>query len=283
MIADLQSRIKALEAKVAKLGNVTVAGRSRHEAKGGIAFGAELGERPSVYIPPKTVVVIAKPLAGHESVMVREAKYTGILPKPCVTGGEPPKTICNYVWHGDPFAAYPAMGKKPEDYADDAFGDANLPAFDTVFHTVRRVYGYWQFETSASGGGSKIAQFKIVTADGNGDYVWCNAWDGTTAGTEIVSIARPFTLRRTPFHQRYWESITYEYQNNTQRVAIKTIQAGTPPITRTETQVIVPAYLPDQIIYAAQGIEGGAGIPSPPVGEWLDLNVDGRAWARKGA
>jgi hypothetical protein len=147
VIADLKSRLAALEAKVAKLGDVTVAGRRRLETRSGLAFGGESSDPSPIYIPPRIVAVIAQPQEGHATVLVREAKYSDNLPKPCVTGGEPPTTECYYKWHGDPFAAYPAMGWTPEDYADDAYGDSALPSIDTKFFTASRTHDYWRLSS----------------------------------------------------------------------------------------------------------------------------------------
>ena len=52
----------------------------------------------------------------------------------------------------------------------------------------------------------------------------------------------------------------------------------------TEVQIIVPAYVEDDIIYAMRGIKGGIDTKNDDNPEqnlfWLDLNVDGRAWAK---
>jgi hypothetical protein len=51
----------------------------------------------------------------------------------------------------------------------------------------------------------------------------------------------------------------------------------------TETQVIVPAYVVDDVIYAMRGIEGGTNVidDQNESVEWIDLNLDGRAWAKE--
>ena len=116
-----------------------------------------------------------------------------------------------------------------------------------------------------------IKMFKVVTV--YGDYVSCKTWDGTTLGTTKINIAKPYLLRRTPFHGLSRDGISYNYTSNIARTAT---QGAT-----SESQVIVPSYVANDIIYAAQGVNGGVDVTvSGTKLLWLDINVDGRAWAK---
>ena len=72
--------------------------------------------------------------------------------------------------------------------------------------------------------------------------------------------------------------ITYTYS----AVDTRTADDG----AATEDQVIVPSYTVDDEIYAMRGINRGSGVFSDPNStqkiEWLDLNLDARAWAAVG-
>jgi hypothetical protein len=124
-----------------------------------------------------------------------------------------------------------------------------------------------RFPVGGVGGGAR--QFKIVSLDY--DHVNAKTWDGTTLGDDIVKIAKPWLLRKTPFISGY-QGITFTYTGYTTRSATL---SGT-----TETQVVVPAYNVNDIIYATKGVAGGLAMTDPDI-EWADLNIDGRAWARQ--
>ena len=70
--------------------------------------------------------------------------------------------------------------------------------------------------------------------------------------------------------------ISYAYTSNVTRDA--RLQGA----VRSEPQLVIPSYVRDDEITAARNIVGGSGVE---VGGaeivWLDLNVDGRAWAKK--
>jgi len=157
-----------------------------------------------------------------------------------------------------------------------------------------------------SGAGALVRMFQINEdlpdddlASIAADWIVCRslsiAEDGTrTVGTTDVYIAKPFKLRNQIVTETIaGEQINYEYTTPTERIA----SLDSDPDT-TETQVVVPYYLPQvrneaaeilyagDVIYASQ-VAGGTGVwrefeedPSEQL-QWLDLNVDGRAWAKK--
>lgn len=244
-------------------------------------------EPPDILDHDRTVVITQKPVEGNALLTVREAKYTDVPPLPCT--GAAPNVVCHYRFVGPEFVVYPPMGTKPIDFEGDEYvGGSDDPPVDpklsTVFHRVYREHGVWVIDKL--GGGSVIQQFRVVGFSGFPNTITCKTWDGVTLGTDTVQIAKPFTLRRKPFEGFVWNGITYSFQSNIERTAIKTIP-GNPPTEQTEKQVIVPAYTMNQTIYAAKDVVGGvgatyddeAGVAQNAV--WVDLNVDGRSWAKK--
>jgi len=118
----------------------------------------------------------------------------------------------------------------------------------------------------------RVLQLKVVSVQG--DYLSCYSYDGTTTGTTLILVAKPYLLRKSLASR---DSKTYSaYSTDGQeRTATKTPD--------TENQIIVQKWIANDIIYAIQNIYGGTGIfdaegNSIPL---LDLNVDGRMWAKK--
>jgi len=141
-----------------------------------------------------------------------------------------------------------------------------------------------------------------------GDYLEAVALDGVTTAL----IAKPYLLRRTPFDNGVEGArtdpppperivdITYEYADNVTRVAIEAGDPNAdPPVPDTrEDQIIIPQYVgPREAVYtgdlitAVRMVFGGTGVVTeapppdqgPPEGiavNWIDLNIDGREWAK---
>lgn len=152
--------------------------------------------------------------------------------------------------------------------------------------------------------GVQIQRFVVVATKGqsanpspageklNGDVVICRTWNGIVEGTALVPVARPWELQQSVFDGFLLDGFAYDYDGPDFR--IKTRESD----GKEEQQVIVPSYkaLGDvrQIIYAARGVDGGSGayydqgefvgeiwIPNLQLVPWIDLNLGGRAWAKK--
>lgn len=125
----------------------------------------------------------------------------------------------------------------------------------------RQVPGRW--------GPGLIVQANVV--EQGGDWLKVLTWDGTTEGTTEIIVAKPYLLRRSITS---WNGITYTYTSDYEREATDGVD--------TEDQVIVPAYVADDIVYIVRVSAFGTDVEDEdgnPV-YWLDLNVDGRAWAK---
>lgn len=122
------------------------------------------------------------------------------------------------------------------------------------------------------------------------NYLVCRTWDGPTSGIgdDDVLIAKPRLLLgdNPSFGTAVYSGYTDDGLERTSVIVGET----------NETQVVVPTYQTDtdltgtvygSIIYAIRNPGGGSGVlgvfpddPDAPL-EWLDLNIDGRAWAKK--
>jgi len=119
--------------------------------------------------------------------------------------------------------------------------------------------------TVAASGLLQMYRLKSV----QGDYITCRTWDGTTEGGSDVYLAKPMKLRNSITAATIsGASVTYSYTNTVTRVA--TISST------DETQVVVPRYLTDDLVFGmtcnATGVSGK---------NILDINADGRAWAKQ--
>ena len=105
------------------------------------------------------------------------------------------------------------------------------------------------------------------------DHLVCRTWDGTTEGGGDVAIAKPHKLRNSVTSATIdGVAVTYTYGGTfvTRTATIATID---------EDQVIVPRYLVNDLIFAVDS-SGGTAITGTLQNK-IDLNVDGRAWAKK--
>lgn len=133
--------------------------------------------------------------------------------------------------------------------------------------------------------GAVVRQFRVMAIDE--DHLECVYWDGEDEGDDTILVMKPWLLRRTPFDGKTRWHVSYDYTSDHEREATDTLS------NETETQVIVPRYVveadggdagPDTI-YAIATVVGGLSQAADyndnnKLG-WLDLNVDGRAWATK--
>lgn len=105
------------------------------------------------------------------------------------------------------------------------------------------------------------------------DFIVCRSWDGTNEGSEDVKIAKPPELRFSIVTETIdGTDVTYDgYDLDAQT---RFAHDG----TTDETQVIVPRYLVDSLVYVCRANSCGTDEDENPIG-LLDLNVSGRAWA----
>lgn len=144
---------------------------------------------------------------------------------------------------------------------------------------------------SAFGSPGLIFQFALFRVKSvSDDYVVGRILDDAATqneGTVDIKIAKPNVLRKTPYHGKVitfnGSALTFSYTNSTTRTVTKN---GIP-----ETQIIIPAYTGTgtgyvgEIIVAATGLPTGVRLNAGQSNEeslvWLDLNFDGRMWAKQ--
>jgi hypothetical protein len=133
---------------------------------------------------------------------------------------------------------------------------------------------------SSSTSAGSASQFKIVS-DG-GDYWNCKTWDGTTLGASVVKVAKPFKLRAGTgkIASEVIRSVTYTYTYSAVTVGGVTgyyTRAVSGSDGSSETDYMIPDPIANDIIYASAFSTTTPSTLADVV--WIDLNVDGRAWA----
>lgn len=137
-------------------------------------------------------------------------------------------------------------------------------------------------------GGTSAATVKRYRVKSVGDdtLVANEILGGGSISSADTVIAKPFNLRRTGWHGEeviysapaYPGSpgavtVGYSYQSGIYRIATVNTSLG----TTTEHQVITPYYLPGASEIVVGEPESGTGVDDTTL---MDMNGDGRAWAR---
>lgn len=113
-----------------------------------------------------------------------------------------------------------------------------------------------------------VRQFKIVSVQA--DYLVCHTWNGTVEGADNINIAKSPLLRNIAARN----GITYTYTSPVLRTAAQGVT--------TETQVVSPAFVVGDVIFAQRGVVGDTGVTVAGAAlQWIDQNLDGRAWAQR--
>jgi hypothetical protein len=138
----------------------------------------------------------------------------------------------------------------------------------TVNQIVVAIYDDQIGEWSISPISHKEYIVKVVTV--SDDLLDCITLNG-----DLIKVAKPYLLRRTPFDNKTYNGVDYAYSSASERVGTQTI-GGKQVI---ETQIITPDYVVDDIISIKK-------IANPLVigndrYHWEDKNTDSRAWAVK--
>lgn len=136
--------------------------------------------------------------------------------------------------------------------------------------------GYSLVFVPGKGGSAEISagtpMYKIKSFQG--DYMTCRTWDGVTEGGTNVYVAKPYKLRNSQTVVALdGVNITYVYDGGT------LMRAATHPNFQSDVQKIIPRYLVNDIIHVGDSDTGVTAADGTPVVK-IDLNVDGRYWAR---
>lgn len=123
-----------------------------------------------------------------------------------------------------------------------------------------------------------VQRFRIIEIQ-HADHLVCQIWNGQTLEDRRVNVAKPPGLRgtTTQFNEAVYSEYSADYQERTSAV----------PGLDDEVQVITPPYILQGLgdagssdIYAIRTGFTGVEVDGAQT-EWLDLNVSGRAWAKK--
>ena len=128
-----------------------------------------------------------------------------------------------------------------------------------------------------SGGGTPISVSMYRIKSFQGDYMTCRSWNGSSEGATDIYIAKPVKLRNSATAATIdGGAVTYSYDSSTlQRVAASATYGS-------EIHYIVPRYNVNDVIHAVDSATGVSFTVSSVVTvvSKIDLNVDGRVWAR---
>ena len=164
---------------------------------------------------------------------------------------------------------------------------------DGAGYRVQRTTGGWMLEFQKGGvegapGSGALKQFLVLGE--LDDYLNCAEWDGQRAG-EPTEVAKPHDLRKTPWHgtsvtivhKRFSSAgVATEFTSvlgyNYLAVGYRRVSLGG---TAYEDQAIVPRYIPNKTVICAMQLEEGQSLGTGlTTVKWVDINSDGRSWAR---
>ena len=135
-----------------------------------------------------------------------------------------------------------------------------------------------QINPNAAAASPEVRRFKVSAI--KPDYLECNTWDGVNTGTATVYVARPPRLRASEESRTFsGGTVTYSAVSATGATRTATVSGDDEP------QVVVPEYVVGDEIFAVRNVTGKTGVVRTVNGDeipvdWLDMNVDGRAWAK---
>ena len=211
--------------------------------------------------------------------------------------------------------AFPARptGSKPEAIFARWVWDTLLQLKTDAPGATRTTRGTYQFSKSSSGVNSKVKQYLLTDAS-NLDYFVCRTLGAAALiGDADIYIAKPFSIRQTPFDANTVEAVvetwdgatlntetrtyTYDYKSHATRLKTWTKTDGVDEVTPVvEIQTIIPRFIPavldepvdEPITNSAEGANviyaidcSGLDVVGPSA-ETLTLLAlgDGWAWAR---
>lgn len=134
-----------------------------------------------------------------------------------------------------------------------------------------------------SAGGSGVfasgsaTQYRVKSVQG--DYLTCRTWDGTTEGSDDVYIAKPFKLRHS-ITSAVLDGATVNYTYASLANNLDGTRTATPTSGSAETELVVPRWLANDLIYAVQSNATGVSVGGNAL-TMVDINADGRAWVKK--
>lgn len=134
--------------------------------------------------------------------------------------------------------------------------------------------------TAEHSAGSTITQYRVKSVAG--DYLVCRTYDSATntEGGADVYIAKPFKLRHS-IASAVLDGLTVNYTYAALANNLDGTRTATPINGAAETEIVVPRWLVNDLIYAAS-VGSGTGVTvAGNAVTLLDVNADGRAWVKK--
>ena len=122
---------------------------------------------------------------------------------------------------------------------------------------------------SSSPPSSPLVQMQVQSI--SDDHLVCKTWDGTTAGSTEIKVAKPYELRKTvPLPSATYGSWGTGAQTRTNTT-----------VEPDENQSVVPLYIAASTVIYAFRPQGGTGVIVTGVAlVWQDSNAGARAWCK---
>lgn len=122
-----------------------------------------------------------------------------------------------------------------------------------------------------SGGKVDVIQC-IITANTNGNYITVQKWDGSNLGEELL-VSKPYLIQQATLDGTTdLNGVSYTF---TGIDALTALDMGS---LVSEDWIVTLPYVIGSLIYAIGNIVGG--IDNAENVDYIDLNIDARAWAK---
>lgn len=148
-----------------------------------------------------------------------------------------------------------------------SYGGAHSPAFPEPSSSP-----YWRCVSPAT-----TAQIAKVSGH-YGDYLTGALWSGSAWGSDIY-IAKP-PLLRFSITSYYYQGVTVNYSSYSTSVQTRAASFSSTSYSGSEVQTIIRPYQADDVIWVAKTNKTIVTVSGAEL-DYIDLNVDGRAWAKK--
>lgn len=233
--------------------------------------------------------ITVKPLDADKTLTIREVVYKDGSKGPIADTDRP------YEFDGDPIEdALPFIGRMAKEYAGKELELPTPVAPPGVTPPIILKPGQTFFEAYRFGDtiilgdiveSVAVARFRVVRVpQGENDpsdivigQKFSGVGNSVPADADEVMIARPWELRRLPFHDQIYKGSKYTYSVSGDRETSRYRKLDIVAPVLQEREIVYPTYADGDQIWATKVGEDATGIRGV---EWIDDNRAARRWAR---
>jgi hypothetical protein len=128
---------------------------------------------------------------------------------------------------------------------------------------------------AGGGGRTELSLYRFKSMED--DWLVCRTWDGKNEGGKDILIAKPTKLQFS-IDKETIDGVEVDYSDYDTDAQTRVASSGVAPNVTQETQVIVPRYLMDDLIYVMGAKTLVLDDNDRDLG-LIDMNLDARAWA----